>query len=118
LLPITAPSRVALAYCALPLDAVPDVLPGVGLTDDAAVLLTALRMVDGHLVRSITPRRAWRSRECRREGQEQALRKAHELIAHSAASHVHDQLAHDLPVRQRLERRRRLGERIGLLDVA
>jgi uncharacterized membrane protein YkvA (DUF1232 family) len=41
--------RRALAYCVLPLDAVPDVLPGVGLTDDAAVLLTSLRMVDGHL---------------------------------------------------------------------
>jgi uncharacterized membrane protein YkvA (DUF1232 family) len=39
----------ALAYCVLPLDAVPDVLPGVGLTDDAAVLLAALRMVAGHL---------------------------------------------------------------------
>ena len=39
----------ALAYFVLPLDAVPDVLPGVGFTDDAAVLLTALRMVAGHL---------------------------------------------------------------------
>ena len=39
----------ALAYFVLPLDAVPDVLPGVGFTDDAAVLLTALRMVATHL---------------------------------------------------------------------
>ena len=39
----------ALAYFVLPLDAVPDVLPGVGFTDDAAVLLTALRMVAAHL---------------------------------------------------------------------
>jgi uncharacterized membrane protein YkvA (DUF1232 family) len=39
----------ALAYFVLPLDAVPDVLPVVGFTDDAAVLLTALRMVAGHL---------------------------------------------------------------------
>jgi uncharacterized membrane protein YkvA (DUF1232 family) len=93
----------ALAYFVRPLDAVPDVLPGVGFTDDAAVLLAALRMVAGHL---------------RPEHHAAARRKAHELIAHSAASHVHDQLAHDLPVRQRLERRRRLGERIGLLDVA
>jgi uncharacterized membrane protein YkvA (DUF1232 family) len=39
----------ALAYFVLPLDVVPDVLPGVGFTDDAAVLLTALRMVAAHL---------------------------------------------------------------------
>jgi uncharacterized membrane protein YkvA (DUF1232 family) len=39
----------ALAYFVLPLDAVPDVLPGVGFTDDAAVLLAALRTVAGHV---------------------------------------------------------------------
>jgi uncharacterized membrane protein YkvA (DUF1232 family) len=39
----------ALAYFVLPLDAVRDVSPGVGLTDDAAVLLAALRMIAGHL---------------------------------------------------------------------
>jgi uncharacterized membrane protein YkvA (DUF1232 family) len=39
----------ALAYFVLPLDAVPDVLPAVGFTDDAAVLLTALCMVAGHV---------------------------------------------------------------------
>ena len=39
----------ALAYFVLPLDAVPDVLPVVGFTDDAAVLLTALCMVAGHV---------------------------------------------------------------------
>ena len=38
----------ALAYFVLPLDAVPDVLPAVGFTDDAAVLLTALPMVARH----------------------------------------------------------------------
>jgi uncharacterized membrane protein YkvA (DUF1232 family) len=49
----------ALAYFVLPLDAVPDVLPVVGFTDDAAVLLTALRIVAGH----VRPeRRALRSR--------------------------------------------------------
>src|SRR5438552_5442301 len=35
----------ALAYFVLPFDAVPDMLPLVGFTDDAAVLLAALRMV-------------------------------------------------------------------------
>ena len=39
----------ALAYFVLPLDAVPDMLPVIGFTDDAAVLLTALRMVAGHV---------------------------------------------------------------------
>ena len=37
----------ALAYFVLPFDFVPDVLPFLGFTDDAAVLLTALRMVSG-----------------------------------------------------------------------
>jgi uncharacterized membrane protein YkvA (DUF1232 family) len=39
----------ALAYFVLPFDIMPDVLPLVGFTDDAAVLLTALRMVMGHM---------------------------------------------------------------------
>ena len=39
----------ALAYFVLPFDFVPDVLPLLGFTDDAAVLLTALRLVAGHM---------------------------------------------------------------------
>jgi uncharacterized membrane protein YkvA (DUF1232 family) len=39
----------ALAYFVLPVDAVVDVLPLLGYGDDAAVLLTALRMVSGHI---------------------------------------------------------------------
>src|SRR5262249_9479612 len=39
----------ALAYFVLPFDAIPDMLPLVGFTDDAAVLLSALRMVAGHV---------------------------------------------------------------------
>ena len=39
----------ALAYFVLPFDWVPDMLPVLGYTDDAAVLLTALRMVSGHM---------------------------------------------------------------------
>ena len=39
----------ALAYFVLPFDAVPDMLPVIGFTDDATVLLTALRMVAGHV---------------------------------------------------------------------
>ena len=39
----------ALAYFVLPFDFMPDVLPLLGFADDAAVLLTALRMVAAHL---------------------------------------------------------------------
>ena len=39
----------ALAYFVLPFDVVPDILPLVGYGDDAAVLVTALRMVGAHI---------------------------------------------------------------------
>ena len=39
----------ALAYFVLPFDAVPDVLPMIGFTDDAAVLATAIRLVAAHI---------------------------------------------------------------------
>jgi uncharacterized membrane protein YkvA (DUF1232 family) len=39
----------ALAYFVMPFDFMPDVLPLLGFTDDAAVLFTVLRMVAGHL---------------------------------------------------------------------
>jgi uncharacterized membrane protein YkvA (DUF1232 family) len=39
----------ALAYFVLPFDFVPDVLPLLGFTDDAAVLATALRLVAGQI---------------------------------------------------------------------
>lgn len=39
----------ALAYFVLPFDFVPDMLPLLGFGDDAAVLVTALRMVAGHV---------------------------------------------------------------------
>ena len=41
----------ALAYFVLPFDVVPDVLPMLGFTDDAAVLATAIRMVAGNIKR-------------------------------------------------------------------
>ena len=53
----------ALAYFVLPLDAVPDMLPVIGFTDDATVLLTALRMVAGHVRPEHRRRRALRLRE-------------------------------------------------------
>ncbi len=39
----------ALAYFVLPFDAIPDYLPLVGFTDDAAALATALRMIASHM---------------------------------------------------------------------
>jgi uncharacterized membrane protein YkvA (DUF1232 family) len=39
----------ALAYFILPFDFVPDFLPILGFTDDAAVLATALRLVASHI---------------------------------------------------------------------
>ena len=39
----------ALAYFILPFDFVPDVLPILGFTDDAAVLATAIRMVASNI---------------------------------------------------------------------
>ena len=39
----------ALAYFVLPFDFIPDMLPLIGFTDDAAVLATALRLVASHV---------------------------------------------------------------------
>ncbi|HEY2756000.1 MAG TPA: YkvA family protein [Pseudolabrys sp.] len=39
----------ALAYFVLPADAIPDVLPVIGFTDDAAVLATAIKLVSNHI---------------------------------------------------------------------
>ena len=49
----------ALAYFVLPFDVVPDMLPIIGFTDDAAVLATAIRMVTTH----ITPEHRQAARE-------------------------------------------------------
>jgi len=39
----------ALAYFVLPFDVIPDMLPVLGFTDDAAILATAIRMVASHI---------------------------------------------------------------------
>jgi uncharacterized membrane protein YkvA (DUF1232 family) len=39
----------ALAYFVLPFDFVPDMLPLVGFSDDAAVIITAIKAVAGHM---------------------------------------------------------------------
>ena len=39
----------AIAYFILPFDFIPDMLPVLGFTDDAAVLATAIRLVAAHI---------------------------------------------------------------------
>jgi len=39
----------ALAYFVLPTDAIPDVLPVIGYSDDAAVLAAAIKLVTSHI---------------------------------------------------------------------
>ena len=48
-LPVKATLVGALAYFLLPVDAIPDVLPVIGFTDDAVVLATAIRLVASHI---------------------------------------------------------------------
>src|SRR5262245_48577420 len=50
-LKVRAALLAALAYFVLPFDWVPDMLPLLGYADDAAVLLTALRLVAAHMRR-------------------------------------------------------------------
>jgi uncharacterized membrane protein YkvA (DUF1232 family) len=56
----------AIAYFILPFDFVPDMLPVLGFTDDAAVLATALRMVATH----ITPEHRDAARKALKRGVE------------------------------------------------
>lgn len=39
----------ALAYFVMPLDALPDLMPVLGFTDDAAVLMVAFQMISAHI---------------------------------------------------------------------
>lgn len=39
----------ALAYFVLPIDGIPDILPVIGLGDDALVLMGAMKMLVGHI---------------------------------------------------------------------
>src|SRR5258705_1906910 len=58
----------AVAYFILPFDFVPDMLPVLGFTDDAAVLATALRVVASH----ITPEHRDAARSALKRGIETA----------------------------------------------
>ena len=58
----------AIAYFVLPFDFMPDMLPFLGFTDDAAVLATAIRMVATH----ITPEHREAARAALKRGVEPA----------------------------------------------
>ena len=60
----------AIAYFILPFDFVPDMLPVLGFTDDAAVLATAIRMVASH----ITPEHREAARAALKRGVETTRR--------------------------------------------
>jgi uncharacterized membrane protein YkvA (DUF1232 family) len=48
-LQVKATLLAAIAYFVLPFDAIPDFLPVIGFTDDAAVLATAITLVAKHI---------------------------------------------------------------------
>ena len=47
--PVKAALFGALAYFVLPADAIPDVVPVLGFTDDAAMLAAAIKLVSDHI---------------------------------------------------------------------
>ena len=49
-LQVKATLVAAIAYFVLPVDAVPDIIPVLGFTDDAAVLATAINLVAVHIL--------------------------------------------------------------------
>ena len=91
----------ALAYFVLPFDAIPDLLPVIGFTDDAAVLATAIKMVSSHM----TP-----------EHREAARARLGE-VASRPYSRLQNNLTHDLTRGERLERNRRIGQRVDRVHV-
>ena len=58
-LPVKATLLGAIAYFVLPMDAIPDFIPVIGYTDDAAVLAAAIKVVSDH----ITPAHRQAARE-------------------------------------------------------
>ena len=48
-LSVKATLVAAIAYFILPVDAIPDILPVIGFTDDAAVLATAINLVANNI---------------------------------------------------------------------
>jgi len=63
-LPIRATLFGALAYFVLPVDAIPDFIPGLGFTDDAAVVVAAITAAKVHITDTHRAKaRVWLLRE-------------------------------------------------------
>jgi uncharacterized membrane protein YkvA (DUF1232 family) len=63
-LPIRATLFGALAYFVLPIDAIPDFIPGLGFTDDAAVVVAAITAAKVHITEAHRAKaRAWLLKE-------------------------------------------------------
>jgi uncharacterized membrane protein YkvA (DUF1232 family) len=61
---VKATAAAALAYFVLPIDAIPDLMPLVGLSDDASVLAAALTAISAHVTGDHRDRaRAWMAHE-------------------------------------------------------
>lgn len=61
---VKATAAAALAYFVLPLDAIPDLMPLVGLSDDAGVLAAALAAISSHVTAEHrTSAREWMAHE-------------------------------------------------------
>lgn len=59
-LPVRATLLGALAYFVLPIDAIPDLIAGLGYTDDAAVLIAAFTAAKTHITEAHRAKaRAW-----------------------------------------------------------
>ena len=59
-LPIRATLMGALAYFVLPIDAIPDILLGLGYTDDAAIMIAAFTAARVHITEAHRAKaRAW-----------------------------------------------------------
>ena len=91
----------ALAYFISPFDFIPDMLPIVGLTDDAAVIAGAIKLVWDN----IKPEH--------RDAAHEALERLSETAEGLKLSRLQHHLAHHLAVGDVFQRLRRVGQRIG-----
>lgn len=61
---VKATAATALAYFILPFDAIPDLMPIIGMSDDAGVLATALTAISAHVTDEHRARaKAWMAHE-------------------------------------------------------
>src|SRR5262249_2770001 len=99
-LPVKASLVGALAYFLLPTDAIPDVLPVLGFTDDAAILAAAIKLMASHI---------------RAEHRAAAKDKLAEFS--KAYIGAQEYLAHDLPGSDCLEGSRPFCKRINCMHM-